>query len=198
MHFLKRAFDLAEARGYFRYPEVIALQDQVPDWFLRLGTEVGLAEFEAGCGHHVPRALREFYSCLPLACFLEATMDGEVFLRNMSTDSDPPIESRKGIESLVFSFHCHSGMVMAAEFGADDPLVWSGFGGDDEPSEENVRPPLSFATWVFTMVDGYEAKLDFWQRLYEERQANPAERRRAGDLAWVRNMPGMSMRFARR
>ncbi len=197
MYHLKRAFELAEARGYFRYPEVIALRDQVPDWFLRLGTEVGLAEFESSCGHHVPRALREFYSCLPLACFLEATMDGEVFLRNMSEDSEPPIETRKGVESLVFSFHCHSGMLMAAQFGADDPLVWSGFGGDDE-ADQVARPPLSFATWVFKMVDGYEAELERWQKLYEERQANPAERQRCGDLAWVPNMPGMSMRLARR
>ena len=70
MQYLQRVNDLAHARGYFRCAEVLALQDNAPEWFRTLGTSVGLAEFEARHGVQVPAALREFYGCLPLACFL--------------------------------------------------------------------------------------------------------------------------------
>src|SRR5262245_15281475 len=94
MRYLQRALDLAEARGYLRYPEVLALRTQVPDWFRDLGTDAGVVEYEARRGFRVPPALRELYGCPLLACFLEATIDGEVFLTDLATiiDGDlPPI-----------------------------------------------------------------------------------------------------------
>src|SRR5262245_29829319 len=92
MRYLQRALDLADARGYLRYPEVLAAPDRVPDWFRALGTAAGIAEFEAHRGFRVPAAVRELYSCLSLACFLEATIDGEVFLTDLATMivGDPP------------------------------------------------------------------------------------------------------------
>jgi hypothetical protein len=41
MQYLRRSHDLAEARGYLRYPEVLALLDRVPEWFRVLGTDSG-------------------------------------------------------------------------------------------------------------------------------------------------------------
>lgn len=160
MRYLRRAFDLAEARGYLRYPEVLALEAQVPDWFRALGTEAGLAAFEARRGYRPPASLVEFYSCLPLACFLEATI-GEMFLGELATiteDEPPPVVTWWGRPHLVSAFHNHSGMVFAARLGDDDPQVFQGF--DDEPIVEEGKPEERFSEWVFSAVEMHEAHLD--------------------------------------
>jgi hypothetical protein len=200
MRYLQRALDLAEARGYLRYPEVLGLQDRVPDWFRALATDAGLAEFEARRGYRVPAALRELYGCPLLACFLKATIDGEVFLTNLATliDSDPPpVVTWSAGPHLVFAFHNHSGMVFAAELGADDPRVFGGFYGDPDPMTEEECPVEIFSEWVYGAVEGHEARLDYWQGVYEECQANPAEAVRLGGVEWIRSMPGMSERLDR-
>jgi hypothetical protein len=200
MQYLQRAYDLAEARGYLRYPAVLVLQDRVPDWFRALGTAAGLAEFEARRGVQVPAALREFYGCLPLACFLEATIDGEVFLTDLATMiacDPPPLVAWSSGPHLVFAFHGHSGMVAAVELGSDDPRVFWGFDGEPEPYQDDDRPPVSFSEWVFGVVDGYEGQLDFWQEVYQKCQANPAEARRLGGVEWIRQMAGMIERLNR-
>jgi hypothetical protein len=158
MRYLQRALDLAEARGYLRYPEVLALHNQVPDWFRALGSDAGVADFEARHGFRVPAAMRELYGCPPLACFLEATIDGEVFLADLATMIDhppPPVITWSAAAHLVFAFHNHSGMVFAAQLGADDPPVFCGFDGDPEPIAEEGRPPGTFSEWVFAAVDGH-------------------------------------------
>jgi hypothetical protein len=198
MRYLQHAFDLAEARGYLRYPEVLALHDRVPDWFRALGTDAGVAEFESRRGFRVPAAVRELYGCPPLACFLEATTDGEVFLNDLTTliDGDPPpIVNWSAGPHLVFAFHNHSGMVFAAQLGADNPLVFGGFDGDPEPISDDERPPEVFSAWVFGAVDGQEARLSYWQGVYEDCQANPAEAARLGGVEWIRYMPGMAQRL---
>lgn len=200
MRYLQRARDLAEARGYLRYPEVLALQDQVPAWFRTLATDTGLAEFEARRGFPVPASLREFYACPLLASFLEATIDGEVFLTDLTTliDSDPPpVVTWSDRPHLVFAFHNHSGMVFAAQLGEDDPLVFCGFDGDPEPCVDEDQPPETFSAWVFGSVDGHEARLDYWQGVYEECQDDPIEARRIGGVEWIREMPGMAARLGR-
>jgi hypothetical protein len=198
MRYLQRALDLAEARGYLNYPEVLALHDHVPDWLHALGTNAGVTEFEARRGFRVPAAVRELYGCPPLACFLEATIDGEVFLTDLSTliDGDlPPVVTWFGGPHLVFAFHNHSGMVFASQFGADDPLTFPGFDYDPEPIVYGERPPDIFSEWVFRAVDGYESLLDYWQGVYERRQANSAETARLGGAEWIRSMPGMAQRL---
>lgn len=198
MRYLQRALDLAEARGYLRYPEVLALHNRVPNWFRVLGVDAGVAEFEARRGVQVPAAVRELYGCLPLACFLEATIDGDVFLADLATliDGDPPpVVTWSAGPHLVFSFHNHSGMVLAAQLGANDPLVFCGFDGDPGPIMEEERPPESFSEWVFQAVDGHEDRLDYWQGVYEDCQANPAEAARLGGVEWIRSMPGMAQRL---
>jgi hypothetical protein len=198
MRYLQRALDLAEARGYLRYPEVIALHNRVPDWFRALGTDAGVAEFEARRGFRVTAAVRELYACPPLACFLEATIDGEVFLADLATmiDGDlPSVVTWSAGPHLVFSFHNHSGMVFATQLVADDPPVFCGFDGDPEPIREEERPPKTFSEWVFTAVDGHAARLDYWQGVYEDCQANPAEALRIGGVEWIRSMPGMARRL---
>lgn len=200
MKYLQRALDLAEARGYLQYPEVLALLDRVPDWFRALGTDAGVAAFEARRGLRVPAAVRELYGCVPLACFLEATIDGEVFLHQLAALSDgemPPVVEWRAAPHLVFSFHNHSGMVLATRLdaGVDDPLVFSGWGEEEEPMGEEESPPEVFSDLMFRMVDGHEARLDYWQKVYEECQANPAEARRLGGVEWVRAMPGMARRL---
>jgi hypothetical protein len=198
MQFLQRAWDLAEVRGYFRYPEVLALQDHVPNWFRALGTAPGLAEFEARRGIQVPGALREFYRCTPLACFLEAAIDGEVFLAHLATligSDPPPLVTWSSGPHLVFAFHSHSGMVCAAKLGSDDPRVFWGFDSDTKPCEDDGRPPLPFSEWVFGVVDGHEGLLDYWQEVYLKCQADPAEARRLGGVEWIRQLPGMAQRL---
>jgi hypothetical protein len=198
MRYLQRALDLAEARGYLRYPEVLALSNQVPDWFRALGTDAGVAEFETRRGFRVPAAMRELYGCPPLACFLQATIDGEVFLADLATliDSDlPPVVTWSAGPHLVFAFHNHSGTVFGAQLGVDEPQVFCGFDGDPEPITEEGRPPETFSGWVFAAVDGHEGRLDYWQGVYERCQANPAEAVRIGGVEWIRDMPGMSQRL---
>lgn len=198
MRYLQRALDLVEARGYLRYPEVQAAHDRVPAWFRALGTAAGVAEFEARRGLRVPAAVRELYSSPPLACFLEATIDGEVFLTELATLSDsdlPPVVNWSAGLHLVFGFHNHSGMVLAAQLGADDPMTFYGFDDDPAPITDEQRPPEAFSAWVFGSVDGHEARLDYWQRVYETCRRNPAEAARIGDIEWVRCLPGMDQRL---
>lgn len=199
MRYLQRALDLAEARGYLNYPEVLARHDQVPDWFHALGTKTGVAEFEARRGFRVPAAVSELYECPSLACFLEATMiNGEVFLTDLATliDGDlPPVVTWSVGPHLVFSFHNHSGMVFAAQLGSDDPLTFPGFDGDLEPIVYGERPPKVFSAWVFSAVDSYKSQLDYWQGVYERRRANSAETARLGGVEWIRSLPGMAQRL---
>jgi hypothetical protein len=198
MRYLQRALDLAQARGYLRYPEVLALSNRVPDWFRALGTAAGVAEFETRRGFRVPAAVRELYSCPPLACFLQATIDGEVFLADLATliGCDlPPVATWSAGPHLVFAFHNHSGMVFTAQLGVDDPHVFCGFDRDPEPIVEEGRPPETFSGWVFAAVDSHEVRLDHWQGVYEKCQANPAEAVRIGGVEWIRDMPGMSQRL---
>ena len=198
MQYLQRAYDLAEARGYLCDPEVLALHEHVPDWFRALGTAAGLAEFETRRGVQVPAALREFYGCRLLACFLEAAIDGEVFLADLATriDGNPPLlVTWSSGPHLIFAFHGHSGMACAAELGSDDPRVFWGFDGEPEPYQDQDRPAVSFSEWVLAAVGGHEAKLDFWREVYRKCQADPAEARRLGSVEWIRQMPGMAQRL---
>jgi hypothetical protein len=200
MQSLQGARDLAEARGYLCCPEVLALQDRAPGWFRALGSEAGLADFEARRGIRVPAALREFYGCLPLACFLEASIDGEVFLADLATLTDaapPPLVTWSAGPHLVFAFPGHSGMICAAELGADDPRVFWGFDGDPEPYQNDDQPPVSFSEWVFGVVDRHEDQLDYWQAVYLKCQADPDEARRLGGVEWIRSLPGMAGRLRR-
>jgi hypothetical protein len=198
MQYLQRAYDLAESRGYFRYPEVLALQDQVPNWFRALGTQVGLSEFENKHNLEVPRALREFYECHPLACFLAATIDGEVFLvdlaRLIGIDL-PPVIDWLSEKHIVVAFHSHSGDVCAVQTGLDDPHLRWGGPTDPEPYEDDAALPASFSEMVYCAVNNYEQILDHWEAAYKKCQSNPAELRRLGGLAWVPRMPGMIERL---
>jgi hypothetical protein len=200
MQKLQPAHDLAETRGYLRYPQVVALQDRVPKWFRFLGSSAGLADFEARRGLRVPAALQEFYACTQLACFLEASIDGEVFLNDlvMITGTEPPpLVTWSARPHLVFAFHGHSGSVCAAEMCSEDPRVFWGFDGDPEPIMDETRPPPVFSEWVFGIVDSYESVLDYWLSVYLKCQTDPAEARRLGGVAWVRDMPGMTERLGR-
>ncbi len=138
------------------------------------------------------------YKCLPLACFLEATIDGEVFLTDLATmikGNPPPVVTWSARPYLVFAFHNHSGLVFAAQLGADDPLALCGFDGDPEPIVDGERPPEVFSAWVFGAVDNHEARLDYWQSVHQKCQANPTEAVRIGGVEWIRSMPGMAQRL---
>ena len=194
MAYLSRAYDLAEKRGYFRYPEVVALRESVPDWFRGLGTVDGVASFEARHGVTLPVVLREFDACIPLACFLEASGDSEVFLRELAECGDnsefPPIAKWSSKSFVVVGFHGHSGCVFAVALEGDDPTALWGF--DEAPLEQTATP---FSEWVFRGVDGYEQQLDDWQRLCEKCAADSTEARRLGNAEWGRRMPGMAERL---
>jgi hypothetical protein len=193
MRYLGRAREAAEARGYLSCPEVRALQGRVPAWFRALGTDSGAAGFEARRAIRLPAALREFYGCTPLACFVEAAADGEVFLNalgEMDGPDLPPVINWLTGPHLVFFFHNHSGVVIAAELGQDDPRVFAGFDDEPKPFSEEDWPTRSFSDLIFSIVERHEAMLDFWQRVYEKRQAGL-------DLEWVRGLPGMAARLDR-
>jgi hypothetical protein len=200
MRYLQRAIDLAEARGYLRYPKVLARQQQAPDWFRALASDSGVAAFETRHGFRIPVALRELYGSPPLASFLEEPIDAEVFLTDLAklTGTDmPPIVTWSAEPHLVFAFHNHSGMVCAVPVGGDDPYVLCGIDGDPDPYTEEGRPPVRFSEWVFGAVDGYEAQLEYWQGVYEKCKADPAEARRLGGVEWIRGIPGMAPRLDR-
>ncbi|WP_147443277.1 hypothetical protein [Corallococcus sp. AB011P] len=160
MKYLQRALAVAEERGYFNAPELLRLQEEVPEWLRALAHEDGLAKLEARIGLPVPGALREYYACPQLACFLEASMDGEVFLKDpYVADGEPPqVVNWWGRPHLAIAFHGHSGMICAVRLGEEDPLVFWGF--EDEPYEDKRGPPLSFSEWVFRHVDNHKARLD--------------------------------------
>jgi hypothetical protein len=193
MEYLARARDAAEARGYLSCPEVLALQRRVPAWFQALGTDSGAAEFEARRAIKLPAALREFYRCTPLACFIEAAADGEVFLNALGEIDGPdlpPVIAWPTGPHIVFSFHNHSGAVLAAELGQDDPRVFAGFDDEPTPFSEEDWPTRSFSDLIFGVVEGHEAMLDHWQGVYEKRQPELG-------VEWVRGLPGMAARLDR-
>jgi len=195
-HYLQQACDLAAARGYLSYPEVVALAGQIPDWFRALGNDEGRAEFEARRGFRVPPALGELYGNSMLASFLEATLDGEVFLRDLDLsgpEETPPLVTWATGPHLVFAFHNHSGAVCAVRLGDDDPSVVCGFENEPEPFVEHT--PETLSEWVFKAVDGYEAQLSYWQAVYEECRADPSKARRMRSMEWIRRMPGMAQRL---
>ncbi|WP_224364192.1 hypothetical protein [Hyalangium versicolor] len=201
MKYLQRSLEVAEARGYFRAPEVLRLQGKVPDWLRALAHEDGLAKLEARLGLPVPGALREFYACSLLACFLEASIDGEVFLSDPCVpEGEPPqVVSWWGRPHLALAFHGHSGMVCAAGLGEEDPLVYWGFEDEEEPYVDERRPPRPFSEWVFRIVDGHEATLDYWQKFYEElTQSDPRGLLTHGLTQTIFGMPGMGARLRRR
>jgi hypothetical protein len=205
MRYLQRAWDLADARGYFRYSEVLTRQGEIPGWFRDLGTETRVAAFEAAHGVSVPAAMREFYAAPLLACFLEAAKDGEVFLNELALTTDspmPPLVNWSSGRHLVFAFHGHSQMVFAARLGADDPHVSPGFLDEPEPIVRKGQEPLTFSGWVFARVDGYEQRLDHYQKLLEECERDPTRARNQGGLDSVRAsvsaLAGMAERLGQR
>ena len=129
MQYLQRVYDLAEFRGYFRFPEVLALQDRIPDWFRATRHCRRACRIGGRARRSSTSRTTEFYGCFPLACFSEAAMDGEVFLADLATIIRcelPPLVTWSSEQYLVFSFHGHSGTVCAVQLGSDDPRVFWG------------------------------------------------------------------------
>jgi hypothetical protein len=161
-----------------------------------LGSLDGASAFEERHGIMLPTALREFYGCISLACFLEVSGDGEVFLGELAECLDnpdlPPLIEWSSGRYIVVGFHGHSGCVCAVALeGQDPPTVW-GFMDEVGPFD---RTADKFSDWIFRGVDGYEGQLDYWQRVWEKCSAVPAEARRLGGVEWIRRMPGMSARL---
>jgi hypothetical protein len=195
MNYLKDSFELAQNRNYLQYPEVRNLIDNVPNWFRLLGTENGRSQFESKYKKKFPAALREFYECLPLACFLEATIDGNVFFNEFEEDELPLMVNWSNILHLAFAFHGHSGSVCAVRLDEDDPVVYWGF--DDEPEHipySKINVP--FSKWILDCVESYDKRLNDWLDDYKKLKGNPAEERRRGNPSeWIRKMPGMAERL---
>ena len=163
MRYLQPAIDLAKARGYFNLPKVLDAEMNLPGWFRRLATREGIAEVEIQHQIQIPAALQEFYSNTLLACFIDKVVECEVFLENYEpsdTDHFPFLVYWWGLPHLVFSFHCHSGMVFAAKLGTDDPLCFCGWEGEPEPYQDPQRPPEKFSEWICNAFEIYEARLD--------------------------------------
>jgi hypothetical protein len=160
MTYLSHAYDLAEGRGYFLYPEVAALKASVPDWFRTLGTQDGAIAFEKRNAVTLPAALREFYICDSLACFLEASGDGEVFLRELAECMEhhdfPPLVKWSSELYVVVGFHGHSGYVFAVSVTGDDPLALWGFMDDSAPS---TGPQFDFRNGFLMRWRGTSASL---------------------------------------
>ena len=170
----------------------------VPDWFRRLATADGIATFETRHSVMLPAVLHEFYACAPLACFLEATGDGEVFLRELAECFDNPelplVLEWSSRQHVVVGFHGHSGCVCAVALEGDDPPAVWGFTDDAAPLD---RAATTFSEWVYRAVDGYEHYLDYAQGVCEKCAADPAESRRLGGALWLRQLPGMAQRLGR-
>jgi hypothetical protein len=187
MNYLKDAVELAQSRNYLQYAEVQSLLNEVPDWFRSLGTENGLLQFEAKYQKQVPVALQEFYKCLPLACFLEKTIDGNVFFGELDNEDLPLIVNWSSVDHLAFAFHGHSGSVCAAGFDNDNPLVRWGF-EDEEKNFDDASEEMTFSQWIFLCVDGYEKKLQYWFNFYQNSNSK-------SNLQWIKKMPGMIEKF---
>lgn len=189
MGFLQRARDLAEARGYLADPVLQDFEARTPAWFRSLGTDAGLAAFQARNGVTVPLAVRELYRDPQLAYFLELATDAEYFLSSMPDIYDcemPPIFDEIWGQRLVVSFHNHSGQCLGVEFSGDDPLTFVFIQGD----EESNLPPVSVVTFsqlVYESIEDHEERLDFWQAAFEKQSG----------FEWVRRIPGMNARLGR-
>lgn len=196
MKYLQQVVDLANDRGYLELPEVITIQKRLPDWFKHQGLDANSLNGPT----QLPAALKEFYQCQSLACFLEGAMDASVFLTHLEpfmSGPFPPVVKWTSGEHVVVAYHGHSGMVCAARLGLDDPPVFWGFSEEQEPSDDTtdgVETP-SFSKWIFDFVSGYENLLDHWEKTYREVHANPAELKRVGGMEWIRDLPGMTRRL---
>ncbi len=194
MWYLQRALDLAAARGYLDYPEVRERADAVPEWFRRMSEPDRLTAFERRHGLGIPAALREFYACLPLACFVEACYP-EVFLTGYaeasSPDELPPVIRWASGRYLVTGFHNHSGAVAAVALtGVDDPPEVQGFEDDEDHDTEQ---PVPFSAAVFELVDRYEQVLDELVAMYDAAWSQPG-----GDVDWILDRPGVMARLEAR
>jgi hypothetical protein len=191
MPFLNVAEQLAAERGYLDDPVVLAFLPTVPAWFRALGTPAGQAAFEQARGFALPAALREFYERHPLACFLQAAIDGDIFSAGFEGDEPhpPPVLRWGSGIHVAFAYHWHSGMVCAAAVDSDDPLVaWGSWGFEDEVDD----PVGHFSEWVYRIVEGHERMLDALQSLYASRENDFF-----GIPNWVLQKPGMQKRLAR-
>lgn len=194
MRYLQPALRLAEDRGYLAYPEVRELERSVPNWFRRMSDPDQLADFEKRHRVVVPAAVRKFYACPPLACFLEACYP-EVFLSEYqeacSPDELPPIIQWESGRYLITGFHNHSGAVSAVGLtGEDDPPEVQGF---EDDADYSTKSPVPFSAVVFELVDRYERVLDELIAMYDAAESRPG-----GEVDWILDMPGIMDRLEKR
>ena len=187
---LENAEMLAAQRGYLRDPIILALLEGVPAWFRGMGTPSRQAEFLQTRGFALPAALCEFYARLPLACFLHAAIDGQIFSAGPFEDDldPPPVVRWKSAPHVVFAYHPHSASICAAAVDRDDPLVAWGF----EDEQDADQPVGYFSQWVYGIVDQYEQSLDQLQEWYENRSGA-----RGNSHDWILQKPGMQRRLGR-
>jgi hypothetical protein len=193
MKYLKDSIELAESLGYFKYPEVLAQINKVPKWFKILGTNDGVKNFENKFGSSMPIALQEFYRCLPLACFLELTIDGNVFFKELADEELPLVVNWSSTNYLAFAFHGHSGSICAANLsGEENPLVFWGY-NDESEHYQDVKRKVTFSDWIFSFVNVWEKELSSNLELIKECKTNPErEKRLMISLDYYRHLPGMA------
>lgn len=195
MTYLNRAIEIAKDRGYFDYSEVVSLIHRIPDWLRRLETEAGINEFELRRDVKVPEALREFYANQQLVCFLQATLDSEVFLETYQqypVDDLPSVVEWQDQHHLVFGFHGHSGMVATVRIGTPDPIIVVGFEDDESSADADERV---FSQYVQSWVEGYEATLNSYVQRYKSFALDRDRKNQMCSVAWIRNMPGIGNRI---
>jgi hypothetical protein len=132
---IRGANELALAQAHIRFPSVLALEQQAPEWLLRLSTPAGVADFERRHGFRLPDALREYYRSLRLISLLQAAWDIcniDVFLTECP--NPPAVETWHDKPHVVIGEFPYCDTVCGAELtGSDQYMYWEGVWQDQQP-----------------------------------------------------------------
>ena len=116
---------------------MLALEQQAPEWLVRMGTAGGVADFERKHGHKLPDTLREYYRSLRLISLLQAAWDAlntDFFLSEVSDQDQPEIRTWRGKPHVVIGDFPYTGTACGAELtGEDQHMYWEGVFGPKQP-----------------------------------------------------------------
>ena len=128
---------------------MLALEQQAPEWLLRMATPAGVADFERRHGLQLPDSLQEYYRSLRLISLLQAAWDVlnmDVYFSDVPDEDRPEIRTWRGKPHVVIGDFPYGGTVCGAELtGGDQYMHWDGdfVGG---------QPSITLADWIDGLI----------------------------------------------